>query len=670
MEHITKFKDIEDLGINILGDNFNILSEFFADILKKCLFYESNFNNQKQYLVVFLKKRGLVLMECFLEIFEKTKTKSISDQPNYLKEINLEDIRRISNHFILSQTAIDMSEIIVDDYLKTGMFPNILIIDELMNYGQSANEFYLDLTENLDYYFEQQKRKVLSKNGKVENELLNNINFYIYASPLNRTLLLFSKLSHNGFECKHNFGNKKCNLLSFNFDLFTSIMDKSNLPFSWSLRISKKDYQISEVDSNFSYIKTDLEDFNQDNFIYGYPNLDSPKIVGIVRIKETCIYPDSENNNLIITPFLFFDNITQNDVNSLYQKIIVDLKSHPFLQPLIEKVSPWKTTVLILNYLLLRKFLNENFLANEKLKENWMDNIDWFQVEKNTFPAFNSTNIDLLKKIWDWNPSNDLIDKYLNIITNDANFIYSNSERQFQSFQIQNKKNNFFCDKKDMKNLLNILGELKYCDEQHSFEKSESSVSFCQTSLADRTSYYIQEIFKKCNSNKIEILTNLIQMTEFGVIDINYQNIANQIFPTITINNLAMSLYLDEIYTYMFFLKDMKQRYSIEKDFYLELDRLLGRISDCNKYLDKPITEISLEKIKKILTFLKNINQNLEDFEECLCGFDIIDKIQPRTKKSIKYIDEYFKKFDEISCIQNICHGVNIEVVKKTKKLR
>lgn len=642
---------ISDLARHILGEEFKGVARFFLGIFRKCHEYEEKGN--EYYIVPFVTRRchvlGLIFQEILanpdIEVFEKEDPDELfrKEHTNEFNEIAL-------RHFVTDSDILSMTGKIVDIYREKKVFPQILVADELLVHGRSLNQFLLDLEEKIC----ESLKEYGADPEQLREELIASIDLKVYIRN-NKTILLYSRYQDRLRISKtadalewRNFSKRAAELITFS--------NRNNVGYSWSFRFkADKEWQCKES-KEFKKVVTDLQDNKEYNYLWLYPNDNSPKMIASIRFKQSYVQEDQENIWMCV-PYIMWGKCDFEKVIDLHERILHDYSQNldvihflsnrdNQLQVKKENYYRWltETNDLILNSMIMKKFWNELGFS-EDIYKILVKSVDYEHVIRNykNIPGKTSNCEENLKtafeKILEQRFENSILESYLEKYTDGMEALYQETLEPWKQTE--------FCNKEVLRDIEDVVYEMGIEAEKNAYERCKSNVIFSDAVLAgwgyhcsvsEVCARYIEKAKKnQYTINMYEAISTIVQAVDLGMVGMYsyYDKDEKAIFTAARSDEQALFIKPFRYKDFINILKICMNKYGNDwDDVEMDLKRFMSRLTA--KFNEQSgITAIEL------YTFLRQLvdsGDKLDDWQISLTGS--VGKIIPRTKEYITPVDE------------------------------
>lgn len=427
--------------------------KFFTDVLNSVLAFHHTSKTRPVLIAVITRRCYVMFFACYellLQCIDQPTDKWPLPWQKYSIDTLKEFLKIFRDCVITDNAAWSMAYDIVKQYRErysnkaSGVaetFPLIIAVDELLFHGRALNGFLYGFEKrllNADSLFAKKSETQLSKEDSIQAAFLRSLIIRVANRNVGSSVLL-PRYQKNLID--NNPGTDLDIVTWRNYSIayaqYVSVCGINNTGFTLGFVIpAQHDRQVlSNANSSFTRIRTQLQGIKQDTWLYFYPNVSEPNMICTVRSKQC--YVSVEKNMYV--PFLIVDHITPEQLFQLHQLLLKDALTSGMVKVahLLERMDDiflaeedqkkpflvsWfsQTTDLVLTSWLMKQFLHEvKGVGEEEIAGIWKDAIDWnqlcgnfrsFDEEKQTY----NETLDALKELWSWDPVRPL-KEYLDI---------------------------------------------------------------------------------------------------------------------------------------------------------------------------------------------------------------------------------------------------------------
>lgn len=442
---------------------------FFTRVLELARQYRLEDITLPVYIAV-ITRRCYVLFFAYYELlcrYAENPDCSCPDAWRDFDEDTLKEYIEIFKECVITDNAASaMAYEIAFDYLKgcekdgVGRFPHLIVVDELLFHGRSLNSFLFGFEKRL----EQAEKLYRIKSGTLHfktgvslDAYYNNLDILVANwksgdnALLDRYQKIFYKSSRGGALSVDEWRER-----SMAYAQYVSVCGVNNVGFTLSFAVSiesaiPKDngpQKLSKDGIQFTEVCTNLQNIQQDTYLYFYPNIEQPRIVCSVRHKKSLTEPKRD----MYVPYIIVDNISWEQIVQLHNELIRDARrceknqianlldlydpinlstvaadSAASQEEIRSLIVPWltQTVDLVLTSWLMKSFLKQVKGFNDaEILEFGNKYIEWGQLIGNfrSYSSEDKTQIDTfsaLKELWEWDSDRSL-EEYLGIYAHDA----------------------------------------------------------------------------------------------------------------------------------------------------------------------------------------------------------------------------------------------------------
>lgn len=429
-----------------ISDSFG---EFFTDILSKCIELQHAQNTCPVFIAV-ITRRCFVLFFAYYEMLCWYIKNPNAKRPSFWESYKLEELKQFSEAFIncviSDNAAWAMAYDMVKQYAETGIFPKLIVVDELLFHGRALNGFLYGFEKRLLHAKSLVKKYFIpeiSDKEWIQNVFLKNLIIRVANRNIGSSVLL-SRYQENLIRNNPNtdLDIESWRNRSIAYAQYVSVCGINNSGFTpgIAMPVHQDPNFTSHSDSIFTRVHTQLQGIDQDTWLYFYPSVRQPQMICTVRCKQS---QTDEKKNLYV-PFLILDHILPEQLFKLHCQLLEQARSDGMLKvaSLLERMDnvfwteensqrkllvPWfaQTTDLILTIWLMKRFLREvKGASQEQIAEIWKDAVAWEPLIGN-FRSYNINDpirketLAALQELWNWEPAQPL-ETYFGIYTANA----------------------------------------------------------------------------------------------------------------------------------------------------------------------------------------------------------------------------------------------------------
>lgn len=438
----------------ILSNNvFDEFCEFFTSVLSDAKAFKDE-NEDYPLFIVTVRRRCTTMFSSFYTMLRQCADNANLERPKAWEKYSQTELNEIANIFddcvITADASLAMTYDIVDKLVKYGVFPRLIVVDELMCHGRDLNRFLYNFEKRIlkaKHIYEDELPYEISDETFIESFYLGSLSIRVANKSVGPNVLLprYNKnlmKNNSNIELKANELRAK----SLAYTQYAAASETSSAGVYFEARLNSKENCKTSSES-FVKVETNLQNIKQDTWIYMYPNANAPKIICAVQCSQRRLSNEKE----AYTPLMFVDNVDEMQLIEIHNLLVKEanadekckaallLKGATDLNKSIstnDNLVPWmpQTTNLVLTSWILKKFLKEvkgiNKIEDSNIEINWntlASNFRIYDIEDNT----SRKTIDALKEILSLEPHAGIED-YLDTYTRGASPI----ETDWQSSQI------------------------------------------------------------------------------------------------------------------------------------------------------------------------------------------------------------------------------------------
>lgn len=423
------------------------LSEGFTNVLRSA---SKKKGEGATVLIPVITRRCFVLFFAYYEtLCAYWHSSCFEERPEFLRSYGRDDLANLKATFescvITDNAAWAMAYDMVADYRRTGAFPSLFVVDELLFHGRALNGFLYGLEKRLadaESLYERAPNVPDGVGKSAVKAFLGQLHIFVINYNVGASVLLprYQKvLDRDSPEAA--LPIKAWRARSIAYAQYVSVCGINNVGFAMGLAISAHEDTVSfsEVKPGFTKISTELQGLGQDTWLYFYPSVSQPRIVCTIRRKQSQI--GGEKN--LYVPYIIVDHASFARLLELHCILLREAQQSgkqrvtTFLAQLDEVLSaqtenervslvPWlaQTTDLVLTSWLIKRFLREQNITQAQIDGEWKESIGWRQLVA-SFRSYGKIGQDadnvreMLEELWGWEPTQSLED-YLAVYAADA----------------------------------------------------------------------------------------------------------------------------------------------------------------------------------------------------------------------------------------------------------
>lgn len=424
-------------------------ANFFTSVLHEALTFQDNDKKRPVFIAV-ITRRCFVLFCSYYEMLCRCIDNPSFERPrlweHYSREKMIELAETFRNCVITDNAAWAMAYEMVETYASSGAFPQLIVADELLFHGRALNGFLYGLEKRLldaKALYSTEFLNEISDEIFIQNVFLSSLTIRVANRNMGSSVLLpryqaiLAKSNFNIELTIEDWRNR-----SIAYAQFVSVCGINNTGFTLGISIpAEQDQDIPSCDNSlFAKVKTNLQDIEQNTWLYFYPSAEQPRMVCTVRYKQS---QTDEKKNLYV-PFLILDHADPKQLLKLHYDLVQEarISGKQAVASLLSRMDdilstatnqkkdlliPWiaQTTDLVLTSWLIKRFLRDvKGISQQDIMGTWNAAIDWEQLAANFRPydianVTSSKTLAALKELWSWEPSNTLED-YFSVYTANA----------------------------------------------------------------------------------------------------------------------------------------------------------------------------------------------------------------------------------------------------------
>lgn len=422
---------------------------FFTNVLRRALQYRRADMTCPVFIAV-ITRRCFVLFFSYYNMLRQCAKDASADCPAPWKGCDPRELQELIKIFddcvITDNAAWSMAYDMGRHYRDSGIFPHLIVVDELLFHGRALNGFLYGLEKRLvhaEYLYAEKSGTATLPRKPVQSEFLDKLHICVANRNIGSSVLLprYQKIltrdSPNSELPIETWRNH-----SIAYAQYVSICGINNVGFTLGFSIPAKQDRTSAFrgDSLFTRVCTHLQNIEQDTWLYFYPNAAQPRIICTVRRKQS----QAEAPQSLYVPYIILDHISWEQLLELHHQLLQEAQASgkgkiaAFLGRLDAVLSdkensetsllvPWltQTTDLVLTTWLMKRFLREEKGASqEEIATLWKDGIGWGQL-RGSFRAYaaagqaSDDTLAALQELWSWEPAREL-EEYLAVYAANA----------------------------------------------------------------------------------------------------------------------------------------------------------------------------------------------------------------------------------------------------------
>lgn len=416
-----------------ISDEF---ARFFLNVLRQADQSRREDAACPAYIVV-VSNRGLVMFFSYLNILRQCAQDPSTDRPAPWKSCTSEELQNLTDVFhdcVITGTATwAMAHDMAKHYLETSAFPQLIFVDELPLHGRALNGFLYGLEKRLlhaEALYAEKGGTVAQSRAPIQNAFLGKLHISVVHQLAGSSVLLprYQRILNRDNPHSTELPLQTWRNYSIAYTQYASIYSAicTGRTFGFSIQETKDHAAETPGSSTFTRVCTQLQNINQEAWLYFYPDAAHPQIICAVR----CQHGHGEDGQALYVPHMILDHISWESLLELHNRLVQEARAggkHK-LATLLRRLDtvladnkasllvPWisQTTDLVLSTWLLKQFLQDvKGLSTEELAAAYRDRIDLGPLACN-FRAFgpaDQTQADILsalQELWTWEPSGAL----------------------------------------------------------------------------------------------------------------------------------------------------------------------------------------------------------------------------------------------------------------------
>lgn len=424
--------------------------EFVTSVLDRAIKLQKEDKTRPVFIAV-ITRRCFVLFFSYYEMLCWFIDHPSSDRPFSLKEYTREGMIELAETFrncvITDNAAWAMAYDMVRNYMTAQLFPQLIVADELLFHGRALNGFLYGLEERLLHAKALYKDDFpcdISDEIFIHDIFLSNLTIRVANRNMGSSVLLprYQEILAKNNPKTIELAIKEWRNHSIAYAQYVSVCGINNTGFTLGISIPAEQDQVFLSCDNtlFTRVKTNLQDIEQNTWLYFYPSVEQPRMVCTVRYKQS---QTSTTKNLYV-PFLILDHVDPKQLLELHYELVQEARTSGkyAVEALLSRMDgilasennqkrnllvPWitQTTDLVLTTWLIKRFLRTvKGISQQEITGAWNDAINWEQLVANFRPYDISNSsveetLNSLKELWSWEPYRALED-YFSIYTTNA----------------------------------------------------------------------------------------------------------------------------------------------------------------------------------------------------------------------------------------------------------
>ena len=449
-----------NLRERVLSKNISdTFCKFFISVLEQARQYYAK-GQARQVFIVIITRRCFVLFFAYDEMLCECIRDSAADIPDCWKGYDLKELANIFKTCVITDNAAwSMAYDMAFDYFKClkendskendskeSVFPHLIVVDELLFHGRALNGFLYGLEKRLlrgEHLYRELFATSTSANSSIQKEFLDKLSIRVAKGNVGSSVLLsrYQRIlsrENPDFELPVESWRN----YSIAYAQYVSICGINNTGFTLGISIPVQQDRpfVTNSDSQFIRVSTQLQNIEQDTWLFFYPSAAQPRIICTVRCKQS----QAEEKKNLYVPYIILDHISWKQLVELHHQLLQEAQADgknkvaTFLGRLDAVLSaeenskkflltPWltQTTDLVLTSWLMKRFLREiKGASQDEIMTVWKDSIGWDQLLR-SFRSYSLEGKELtetrtaLEELWSWEPARAL-EEYLAVYAANA----------------------------------------------------------------------------------------------------------------------------------------------------------------------------------------------------------------------------------------------------------
>ncbi|OUO43787.1 hypothetical protein [Flavonifractor sp. An306] len=420
-----------------ISDEF---ARFFLDVLRQANQSRREDQACPAYIVV-VSNRGLAMFFAYLNILRQCAHDPDTNRPAPWKSCTPKELQNLAEIFhdcvITGAAAWAMAYDVAQHYLETGIFPRLIVVDELPLHGRALNGFLYGLEKRLlhaEALYAEKVGTVAQSRAPIQNAFLGKLHIRVIHRLAGSSVLLprYQKILNRDNPSSTELPLQAWRNYSIAYTQYASIYGAHLTGRFICFPAPEAQDHAAEApgSSTFTRVCTQLQNIKQETWLYSYPSAAQPQIISAVR----CQHGHREDGQtLYVVPHMILDHISWGSLLKLHNRLVQEAQAggkHE-LAALLGRLDPvladetnsdapllatWlsQTTDLVLSTWLLKQFLQEvKGISPEQIAAAYGDRIDLEPLVCN-FRAFGPADqakadiLSALQELWDWEPAGTL----------------------------------------------------------------------------------------------------------------------------------------------------------------------------------------------------------------------------------------------------------------------
>lgn len=428
-----------EIARRVMGsENAERFCEFFTSAVEKAAEIKKE---SKEYpvFIVTVTKRCSIMFSSYYDMLCWCVSHPSDDRPNVWKDYSQEKLSELAEVYkccvITGDAALAMTYDIVETFATDWVFPQMVVVDELLYHGRSLNSFLYNFEKrimNAKHAYSGTFEYQLDDEQFVDGILLASLNVMVLDKNIGKSVLLprYEKKLRDSHTAKEiSLTEVRHNSLAYT--RYTSVCDNNTEELAMYV---DKSVDCKDLDE-FSKVVTNIQGMRQSNWISAYPDSTNTRVVCVIRRKESRI----DESKYIYSPLMIIDHINPDKIMNLHTRIVKDAEAQGKfkLAALLsngkncgsnEVFLPWAldTINLVLSSWIFRKFLQKAAkIDGISYKESNIDQIASKFRPYDYMDLTSENTVEALKELLDFKPTSNIED-YLGMYTDESNHFRNN----------------------------------------------------------------------------------------------------------------------------------------------------------------------------------------------------------------------------------------------------
>lgn len=252
------------------------VTAFLSEILMRA--NKLKLDNETVLIPVVSKRCMSLLSEFYAQLCAYLNNSNHKECQDVMSEYSRDDIFVLKETFesciVTCDNVLNMTYDIVSEYRRTGKFPTIFVVDDILIHGREINEFLYEIEKclnNAEAMYDKIKKTVYVEYKSSIQAFLKHLHIFVINYNTNTSVLLprYKTILDSDNQCftLQNNQLKKCLITH---SQYTSVCGINNIDFPVAFLTSEHDVldSLSNVDGEFIKISTELQGIPQDSYIF------------------------------------------------------------------------------------------------------------------------------------------------------------------------------------------------------------------------------------------------------------------------------------------------------------------------------------------------------------------------------------------------------------------